>query len=148
MTLDAGRHFSASLELKQVPELPSPASCCLNILTKKQACKISQIKTIANFAGQVDNRVSIKLAIPQATESAVLFWDENETYRMGADSCRRRKGVLRRVKVARRHFSKLRSSWFAYQALHSAEGVDSDDFCQIREPMVNACKYSAIHGKF
>ena len=56
--------------------------------------------------------------------------------------------MLRRVEVARRHFSKLHSSWFAYQALHSAEGVDSDDFCQIREPMVNACKYSAIHGKF
>ena len=76
VTLDAGRHFSASLELKQVPELPFSASCCLNILTKKQACKISQIKTIANFAGQVDNRVSIKLAILQATESAVLCWDE------------------------------------------------------------------------
>ena len=61
---------------KQVPELPFPASCCLVLLTKKQACKISQIKTIANFAGQVDNRVSIKLAILQATESAVLCWDE------------------------------------------------------------------------
>ena len=42
--------------------------------------------------------------------------------------------MLRRVEVARRHFSKLRSSWFAYQAFHSAEG-DSEkcksQFCNL-----------------